>query len=129
MLPALLLLLTAHHGALDEALPEAARGATLLRGCQAEERLMRLDQAQQAASPDLANGSYCVGYLNGFLAGLNPASAVCPYQQPMAVVVHAYVDYMERNPQLLSEDKRVGLRAALQTAFPCAAGRAPAPSA
>lgn len=129
MAPFLLLLLTFHRGAPGDLLPQAARGATLLRGCQAEVRLMQLDELKQASSPDLVNGSYCVGYLNGFLAGLAPASSVCTHEQPMAAVVQAYVDYMERNPQLLDEDKRVGLRLALQSAFPCMTSRPGPPSA
>lgn len=129
MLPFLLMLLTSHHGAPGDLVPEAARGATLLRGCQAEVRLMQLDAIRQANSPDLVNGSYCIGYLNGFLAGLAPASSICTHEQPMAAVVHAYVDYMEHNPQLLDEDKRVGLRLALQSAFPCATSRPAPPSA
>ncbi len=126
---ALLLLFATHTRLSSEAVPEAAKGATLLGGCQAEVRLMQRDTLQQAASPDLINGSYCVGYVSGFLAGLTPASSVCTHEQPMAAVVWAYVDYMEHNPQLLEEDKRVGLRLALEKAFPCNSNRPSAPSA
>lgn len=99
---------------------DTTRGASLLRGCQAEMRLMALDSLTEASQSDLINGAYCVGYLNGFTASLPPAPAsVCPHDDSMGQMVHVYVSYMERNPRMLDEDKRVGLRRALEEAFPC----------
>lgn len=116
--PALILVFLG--SASHDAAPDASRGEALLKGCQAEMRLLQPGAVASAPQSDLVNGSYCIGYVNGFLAGLAPATAsVCTEQAPMISVVGAYVHYMEQNPQLLTEDKRVGLRQALQAAFPC----------
>ncbi len=85
---------------------------------------MGVNSLEHAAPIDLINGAYCIGYLNGFTAALPSASTlICTRQESMAAMVRAYVTYMEQNPALLDEDKRVGLRLALQIAFPCGASR------
>ena len=83
---------------------------------------MALSSLEQAPPIDLINGAYCIGYLNGFTAGLPvvPVS-ICTHDQDMGAIVRAYVSFMERNPPLLEEDKRVGLRLALEDAYPCPA--------
>lgn len=118
--PGLLFLLSAVPGTAD-ATSDAAKGAALLHGCQAEIRLMDAGAAlAQAEAADLINGSYCIGYLNGFLTGIHPgAGGVCLGNGNMSDLVRAYVRFMERNPQFAEEDKRIGLRLALQDAFPC----------
>ena len=118
--PTLLLLLTAATHLSADTAPDPAKGATLLHGCQAELRLLNLPSLDQAPPIDLIDGAYCIGYLNGFLAGLSPAS-VCTRQQTMAALVTAYVHYMETHPELEDQDKRTGLRLALQNAYPCPA--------
>ncbi len=87
-------------------------------------RLMGVSSLEEAPQIDLINGAYCIGYLNGFTAALAPdATPICTHQESMAAMVRAYVTYMDQNPTLLDEDKRVGLRLALQSAFPCSASR------
>ncbi|HLI78130.1 MAG TPA: Rap1a/Tai family immunity protein [Acidobacteriaceae bacterium] len=123
MLFAPLLFALATPAAHADPAPDPSKGAALLRGCQAEVRLMELPSLSSAEPIDLINGAYCVGYLNGFTAGLTPATAaICTGEDSMAALVRAYVRFMERNPKLLDEDKRVGLRLALQEAYPCPAG-------
>ena len=101
---------------------DPSKGVSLFRGCQAEMRLMALGALEEAPPIDLINGAYCIGYLNGFTAGLPPESlSVCTRADSMGGMVRAYVSYMERNPALLEEDKRVGLRRALEAAYPCPA--------
>jgi hypothetical protein len=100
--------------------PEISKGAALVRGCQAELRLMALPSFEGVTQGDLIQGAYCVGYLNGFTGGLDPAkAAICTHHDSMGSLVRAYVAYMEQNPHLLEEDKRVGLFLALQNAYPC----------
>ncbi len=129
LLPVLLLLLLPHSGVTPDAGKEPGKGASLLKACQAELRLMQPGALTSADAGDLVNGSYCIGYLNGFLANLTTdRNAACPNDEPMAELVRAYVSYMERNPRLLEEEKRMGLRLALQNAFPCpAVSSSPAP--
>lgn len=85
---------------------------------------MALNSLENAAQIDLINGAYCLGYLNGFIANLpsTPAS-ICTHADTVGALVRTYVDYMERNPPLLEADKRVGLRMALEDAYPCPAPR------
>ena len=85
---------------------------------------MALGALEEAPALDLINGAYCIGYLNGFTAGLPSASSpICTQADSMGNLVRAYVRYMDRNAQLLEEDKRVGLRLALEDAYPCSAVR------
>lgn len=52
---------------------------------------------------------------------LGGRSSICTREHTMADLVRAYVDYMQRNPEMLEADKRVGVRLALENAFPCPA--------
>lgn len=80
---------------------------------------MDLSSISEASQSDLLNGSYCVGYLNGFVANLTTRSKICTNSAPMGSLVRAYVGFLESNPNLLGEDRRLGLGMALQEAFPC----------
>ncbi len=117
--PTLFFLLAAMHQPADSS-PDPTKGSSLLRGCQAELRLLNLPALDQAPSMDLIDGAYCIGYLNGFLAGFSPTS-ICTRQESMGTLVTAYVHYMESHPELGEQDKRTGLRLALQSAYPCPA--------
>ncbi len=100
-------------------LSELSKGSALYRVCQAEARLMDLPSLVSAASSDLLNGSYCVGYLNGFVANLDRSAAICPQEVPIGVLVRVYVAFMAKNPDLLEKDRRMGLNLALRDAYPC----------
>lgn len=117
--PALLLaLLTA--GGRPDATREVFKGSALFHTCQAEVRLMELPSLTTAARKDLIDGTYCVGYLNGFLANLTSVqTSICTNDASMGAVVRAYVDFMTANADLLEEDRRLGVRRALQRSFPC----------
>jgi hypothetical protein len=107
----------------DTASQDTSKGASLMRGCQAEMRLMQLASLEEAPQLDLINGAYCIGYLNGFLAALPiDGNSICTHNDSMGAMTRAYVAYMDRNPRLLEEDKRVGLRLALESAYPCPSG-------
>ncbi len=108
-------------------LSKLARGAALYRVCQAEVRLMDLPSLVSADSSDLLNGSYCVGYLNGFVANLDRSAAICPQEAPIGALIRTYVGFMDKNPNMLEKDKRLGLNLALRGAYPCPAETLPAP--
>lgn len=120
MVPAILWFAAIAAGSSADPDVTTAKGAALYRGCQAELRLMEPGALSQASQGDLVNGTYCVGYLTGFLANLpTSSSSICPGDRPMGMVVRAYVEYLDKNQQLLEQDKRLGLLLALEAAFPC----------
>ena len=102
-----------------DAVAELSKGSGLYRVCQAEVRLMDLPSLTTATQSDLLNGSYCVGYLNGYVANLQPVKAVCPGGAATGALVRNYVNFMEKNPDLLEQDRRLGLSLALRDAYPC----------
>ena len=108
-------------------LSQLSKGSALYRVCQAEVRLMDLPSLVSAASSDLLNGSYCVGYLNGFVANLNRSTAICPEEVPIGALVRVYVAFMAKNPDMLEKDKRMGLNLALRESFPCPVETKPGP--
>ncbi len=120
MLTSFLLMFLALPGTSADVGQDTAKGASLLRGCQAELRLMEGAALSSPDQGDLLSGSYCIGYVNGFVANFELGGGrICPDGQPMGELVRAYVNYMKDHPKLLEDDKRVGLRLALQGAFPC----------
>lgn len=121
MLPFWLLILGT--AASPDAVHTITKGTALYHSCQAEVRLMDLASLSQAKQPDLVDGSFCVGFVNGFTGNLGANTITCTHGASVATVVRAYVTFMASNPQLLEEDRRVGLRMALQNAFPCAASQ------
>ena len=128
MLAPTLLLAFASLPAADS-VTEVSRGSGLHRACQAEVRLMELPSLTKATQSDLLNGSYCVGYVNGFVANLVPTAGVCTNAAPIGEVVRTYVSFMEKNPELLGKDRRIGISLALREAYPCPLDPAPTPSA
>ncbi len=86
---------------------------------------MDLPSMTNASQSDLLNGSYCVGYLNGFVANLPRQTEICTNSAPMSALVRAYVGYLDKNPDLLGEDRRLGLGMALRDSFPCPVKQTP----
>ncbi len=126
MLAPLLLLTLATQGRSGDASLELFKGSALFHSCQAEVRLMDLRSLSAATQPDLIDGSYCVGFINGFTGNLSAGkNSICTKGASMGTVVRAYVGYMEKNPDLMDKDRRVGLRLALQEAYPCPASGEP----
>ena len=104
----------------DEAVREITKGSALLRSCQAEIRLMELPSIAQASQPDLVDGTFCVGFVNGYTGNLGGSSApICTKGANMGEVVRAYVAYMGKHPDLLDKDRGSGFREALQAMYPC----------
>lgn len=127
MLALALLLAASGPSRTADAVAELSRGSALYRVCQAEVRLMDLPSLTQAKQSDLLNGSYCVGYVNGYLANVHPATAVCTNGEAIGPLIRIYVSFMEKNPDLMDQDRNLGLNRALQDAYPCPAEGAPHP--
>lgn len=108
-----------------DAAVELSKGSALYRVCRAEMRLMDLPSITKASQSDLLNGSYCVGYLNGFVANLTTQTDICTNSAPMSALVRAYVGFLDKNPDLLSADRRLGLGMALHDSFPCPVRQTP----
>ncbi|MGI4827814.1 MAG: Rap1a/Tai family immunity protein [Janthinobacterium lividum] len=123
---ALLLILAGTPGTAD-AVAELSRGSALYRVCQAEVRLMDLPNLSHATQSDLLNGAYCVGYLNGFLSNLRPTAAVCTGGANTGTLIRAYVEFMARNPDMLNQDRRIGLARALSDTYRCPLDSSPDP--
>ena len=126
MIALALLLATVVTGKAEDATRDVVKGAALYKSCQAEVRLIDLPDISQATQPDLIDGSFCVGFVNGFTGNLSGAKiGICTNGASMGVVVKAYVAFMDKNPKLMDEDRRVGLGMALQSAYPCPAAGEP----
>ena len=119
LVPLLLLASTLHPPPAGDPVRELSKGSALYRVCQAEIRLMDLPSLTKASQSDLLNGSYCVGYFNAFIANATAKTAICTESAPMGDLVRAYVHFLDKNPNLLGEDRRLGLGLALEEAFPC----------
>ena len=124
--PALLLALAGPARAADP-VAELSKGSALYRVCQAEVRLMNLPSLTEATQSDLLNGSYCVGYLNGYIANPRPAPAACIGGVATGTLIQVYVSFMDKNPDLLDQDRNLGLNRALHEAYPCPVDPAPHP--
>lgn len=84
------------------------------------------ESVAEAAEKDLVDGAFCVGFLSGYTGNSNGLqTGVCTDGAAVGIVVRAYIAYMERNPKLQEEDRREGLRLALQDAFACPASAEP----
>lgn len=128
LLPLLFLALPSTH-TISGIEQNAASGSALMQSCQAELRLATSAAVADAVPRDLIGASYCIGYVNGFVGNVPEHQvSICTREQPMIDLVRVYVDFMQRNPRYLELDKRLGLRSALEEAFPCVAADA-SPSA
>ena len=121
-----LLLTTVVTGKAEDATREIVKGSALYKSCQAEVRLIDLPDISQATQPDLIDGSFCVGFVNGFTGNLSGVKVgICTNGASMGVVVKTYVAFMDKHPKLMDEDRRIGLGMALQSAYPCPAAGEP----
>ena len=120
MLAPLLVLASVVAGRPPDTSASLSQGASLYHLCQAEVKLMGLPSLATATETDIIDGSYCMGYLNGFTGSLHPAdAAICTHDESMGALVRVYVSFMDKNPELLTQDRTLGLRLALRDAYPC----------
>jgi len=91
-------------------------GTGLFMACQA---LIKSDSQANRGTDDVQVG-VCLGYLDGYTAGLAEGSkVVCASQATFGTMARVYVAYMEAHPKLLDAPKNIGLFLALQDAYPC----------
>lgn len=128
LLPALGLGLSAIASA--QALPyRSGFGSELVYQCKA---YVRMISGPQSAN-DIAEGRQCLGYVDGFVDGVNSefgvwvvgnhkdwtASELCIPPGTLDTWIKVYLAFMEKNPKYLDEDKGTSLRMALHDAYPC----------
>jgi hypothetical protein len=92
-------------------------GSYLLPKCKA---LLRSIDHEQAQVGDGLDGIYCLGFVSGFVAGLNnDEDKVCAVGAVPNTIARVYVAYMEKNPKLLDTTSNIGLYFALKESYPC----------
>ncbi len=119
LVPLLLLAFGSDQPRAADPVAELSKGSALYRVCQAEVRVMDLPSVNEASQSDLLDGSYCIGYLNGFTANLEQQTTICTQSAPMSSLIRAYVDFLKKHPDFLAKDRRLGLGLALEKSFPC----------
>jgi hypothetical protein len=93
--------------------PPPGSGSELMVQCVAT-----LGIALGAGSGDtVAKGALCMSYVEGFAD--DAKSDVCLPPQPVMPVIHSYLQFMKDNPKYYEMPKAVGLRAAIDAAYPC----------
>ena len=94
-------------------------GAYLFHVCQSAIREMDHPNGESANTYEAA---ICMFYIQGFLDGQDAAGkGACWMSAPYEKIIKAYVAYMEKHPNLMQMDRRVGVLLALGSAFPCPA--------
>ena len=100
--------------------PQDSRGKFLFQNCQAAISIM--DGPQQDAT-NYTPVFQCVDYIDGFVDGYTSRSGsnICMNQVSQGAIARIYVAYMEKHPNLLDQEKLIGMRESLADAYPCPA--------
>jgi hypothetical protein len=99
--------------------PEIWKGANLFHQCEAAIQQMDYPQGD---SHDEVGATACVSYLQGFIDGKSAdRHGPCLGNASYGEIVHAYVAFMKKHPEVMGMDKRVGVVLALGAAYPCPA--------
>jgi len=132
LLPALALPVTAP----SQGLPyRPGFGSELVYQCKAYVRVESGPHSSDGnvAAEDVAAGGPCVGYVEGFVDGVNSefgvwvvgshkewtATELCIPPGTLDTWIKVYLAFMEKNPKFLDENKATSLRMALHDAYPC----------
>ncbi len=102
----------------SQSLPSAFKGTGLYRQCKAAIRA----QEPNASLIDTAAGAVCLGYINGYLDGLDagaPQKSICVNGATLITIVRVYVLSMDRHPKLMDEPENYGVGLALEESYPC----------
>ncbi|HET7104282.1 MAG TPA: Rap1a/Tai family immunity protein [Terracidiphilus sp.] len=104
--------------------PNLSTGNSLYQQCRATIRV--LDASGHVPDSDYVDSAECVGYIEGFLDGYylgapSNAQAFCIPDKAASFGVFArlYVQYMDKYPKLLDEEKPEGLVGMLIANYPC----------
>src|ERR1700677_554229 len=100
--------------------PNPSRNSFLVYACQAT---VRLQEAHVAAPNDEATRLEiaCVTYIQGFADSAALTQGLCVKGVSIGTLTKEYLGYMERHPQLLDQNKALGLAASIKEAHPCSA--------
>lgn len=89
-------------------IPERLRGSTLYNNCKAD------------SQTHLMAATECMDYISGFVDAALSARLICPSENATnGTVVRIYLQFMDQHPELLDENRYLGLEGSLITAYPC----------
>lgn len=104
--------------------PSLSTGNSLYQQCRASIRIV--DASGSVPDKDFVDGMQCVSYIEGFLDGyiVGAPPKVQVFCIPnntssFAVFARLYVQYMDKYPKLLDEEKSEGLVGMLIANYPC----------
>jgi hypothetical protein len=92
----------------------------LYESCKAYVRIQ--DDVKQLHDVEIA--PYCLGYSQGYFAGVSAFSGehpICAAGSNFGTMARVYAAYMDRHPRLFDEREEVGFRLAMLDAYPCPA--------
>jgi hypothetical protein len=90
---------------------EILKGSYLFHQCQA---------AVREDSRDAVGAAACLAYLEGYIDGKTfDKNGPCAENASYGEIARVYVAYMEKHPELMDRDRRIGVMFALGAAYPC----------
>jgi len=93
------------------------QGAYLFHACKAATRQM---DHPDDPSANTVEAVVCISYFEGFIDGKSATGhGPCLGSASYEAVVRVYVAYMEKHPEVMNKDNRVGVILALGGAYPC----------
>src|ERR1700679_1432205 len=100
--------------------PNPAKNSFLVYACQTT---VRLQEAHAPAPNDESTRLEiaCVTYIQGFADSAALTQGLCVKGVSIGALTKEYLGYMERHPQLLDQNKALGLAASIKEAHPCSA--------
>jgi Rap1a immunity proteins len=118
VLPLLLLSLFQAPQALGQ--PNPAKNSFLIYACQAT---VRLQEAHAPAPNDEATRLEiaCVTYIQGFADSAALTQGLCVKGVSIGTLTKEYLAYMKQHPELLDQNKALGLAASIRESHPCSA--------
>jgi Rap1a immunity proteins len=118
LIPTLLLVLLPQAGVVTP----SRNTAHLYESCKAFARVTD----GQDGHVDAYTAPYCLGYMQGYFAGVALLSApgvACASHATKGTVARVYAAYMDRNPRLFDEPEEVGFFLSMHDSYGCPVGR------
>lgn len=92
-------------------------GSELYNNCQTHLSFTKPNSAH--TGEDAMKAKECTSYFEGFLEGGYKVRGFCPSGHAMVFYIQAYVDFMDKHPELLDKPKAIGIATVLKDQFPC----------
>lgn len=106
------------------AVPRLSTGNSLYQQCRAT--ILLMDNRSQASDSDYIDNAECIAYISGFMDGYylgapakNQVFCIPDNTASFGVLARLYVQYMDKYPKLLDEDRQEGLVGMLIANYPC----------